>query len=105
MFWKLLLVILTAVVTAAMLLAIRQQRLETAHRASIVHRRLATQETALWELQHRIASRCAPEELRAVLESLDLRWEPIPDEPVARAADWVAGACDEAPSVEPWSGG
>jgi hypothetical protein len=100
-FCKLLLVIVTAVVTAAALLVIRQQRLETAHRASIVHRRLATQETSLWEMQHRIAAACTPQELRAVLEALEQRWVPIPDEPVAADGAWVAEAAPQAA----WSGG
>ncbi|MHC5004142.1 MAG: hypothetical protein ACYTJ0_13585 [Planctomycetota bacterium] len=81
MFGKLLLVILTALLTAAALLVTRQQRLETAHRASVIHRRLAEQERSLWELQSRIAAACRPESIRSAMERLDQAWEPIPAEP------------------------
>lgn len=89
MFGKLLLVILTAFVTAAGLLVMRQQRLELAHRASVVHRRLSEQERSLWELQHRIATACRPAFVRERMSTGEHRWVPIPNAPPERRDEAV----------------
>ena len=81
MFPKLLLIILAATLTAAALLVIRQQRLDLAHEASDLHRRIGELEPSRWNLEVQIADRCHPRELRLVLEQDDERWIPIPSEP------------------------
>jgi hypothetical protein len=79
MFGKLILVILTAAFTAAALLVLRQERIDTAHEMSTVHRQMLEHERALWELQCEIARLSRPEEIRRLMEQLNGPWTPIPD--------------------------
>jgi len=79
MFGKLLLVILAAAFTAAALLVLRQERIDTAHEMSVVHRHMLEHERALWELQCEIARRCRPEEVRRMMDELEEQWTAIPD--------------------------
>ena len=79
MFGKLILVILTAAFTAAALLVLRQERIDTAHEMSTVHRQMLEHERALWELQCEIARLSRPEEIRRLMQRLDGPWAPIPD--------------------------
>ncbi|MDY7107030.1 MAG: hypothetical protein SYC29_00180 [Planctomycetota bacterium] len=84
MFGKLILVILTAAFTAAALLVLRQERIDTAHEMSTVHRQMLEHERALWELQCEIARLSRPEEIRRLMEQLNGPWAPIPDPESAR---------------------
>lgn len=79
MFSKLLLIILTAALTAVALLGIRQQRLECAHQMAKVHARLSQHHQALWELRSEIARRCRPEEVRRLVEQQRDDWTILPD--------------------------
>ena len=79
MFGKLLLVILAAAFTAATLLVLRQERIDTAHEMSVVHRNMLEHERALWELQCEIARLCRPEEVRRMMDELQEQWTAIPD--------------------------
>ncbi|UCD74127.1 MAG: hypothetical protein JSV91_10090 [Phycisphaerales bacterium] len=82
MFAKLLLIILTIIVTAAALMITRQRRIDAMHEMSGLHQRMVEQEAALWILRSRIADRCRPERVREALERLGGEWEPIPNQPL-----------------------
>ena len=84
MLGKLLLIILTAALTAAALLVIRQQRIDTAHRMSIAHQRMVDSQRALWKMQCEIAAQCRPEQVRQMMEQLDEKWTTIPDPETVR---------------------
>ena len=79
MFPKLLLIILIAALTAAVLLGLRQQRLERAHQMSQVHERLNQHHQALWQLRSDIASRCRPEEVHQLVRQQSDDWTILPD--------------------------
>ncbi len=84
MFPKLMLVILAAMLTASALLVIRQQRLDLAHEASHLHRRISELEPTRWDLEVEIADRCHPRELRLVLEQVDEQLDSDPQRTTAR---------------------
>ncbi|MHC4989741.1 MAG: hypothetical protein ACYTGC_02075 [Planctomycetota bacterium] len=100
MFAKLVLVILTAMLTADILLVVRQQRLDLSHEAATVHRRFQQQEAALRALQEQIAEACRPEAVRLALDGFDVEWVPIPADPAAATPEQLLsdGACG-APEV------
>jgi hypothetical protein len=77
MFAKLAFVVLGAGATAAGLLVLRQQRIETSHEMSRVHGQIMTHERALWHLRSEIAGACGPEAVRERLEDLGGEWVPI----------------------------
>lgn len=81
MFPKLLVIILVAGATAAMLLVNRQQRIDTAHDISVLHQRLLNQEQTLWRLQRDLAERIRPERVREYKEKLGGAWVAIPSTP------------------------
>ena len=85
MLGKLLVIILAAAATAAMLLALRQQRIDTAHEMSLVYQQMLQHERSLWLLQSEIAYRCRPEEVRHMMEQLSEQWKTIPDQGVLDA--------------------
>ncbi len=77
MFAKLLLIILVMGATACALLAIRQQRIETAHESALLHQRLLDGEQVLWKLRSEIAVRCQPDQVRLAMAGLGGSWTPI----------------------------
>jgi hypothetical protein len=79
MFAKLLLVILVAALAAVVLLGLRQQRLECAHRMAKLHERLNEHRQALWELRSDIARRCRPDEVRQLVNDQGQAWTILPD--------------------------
>ncbi len=81
MFPKLLVVILALGITACSLLASRQQRIEAAHEAALLHERLIGHERAQWKLRSEIASRCRPDEIRSALSGLGGSWSPLLEHP------------------------
>ncbi|MHC4948958.1 MAG: hypothetical protein ACYTG1_11965 [Planctomycetota bacterium] len=83
MFAKLLVIIVAGGATAVVLLANRQQRIDTAHEMAIVHQRLIEYRRALWALRTDVAGRCRPERIRTAMTELAETWDPIPAEPVA----------------------
>jgi len=86
MFGKLLLIILTAGGTAAGLLVIRQDRIETAHRMAQAHARILEHERALWQLRAEIAASCRPAAVREMIAPLPDSWQAVPDPTNPRAA-------------------
>jgi hypothetical protein len=85
MFAKLLLIILTIIVTAAVLMITRQQRIDAMHEMSGLHQRLVEQEASLWILRSRIADRSRPQQVREAVKRLGGEWMPIPNKPVQGA--------------------
>ena len=77
MFLKMLAVILSATLLGAMLLDMRQQRLEAMHEMAELHSRISQLRTSMWNLQGRIASKVEPQQLRAAIERAGLNLEPI----------------------------
>lgn len=70
MFAKLVLVILSVGITAGVLLATRQQRVQTAHELADVQRRVAEHDRTLWRLRAEIASRITPTRISAAAARL-----------------------------------
>lgn len=81
MFAKLLLIIVAVGAVACALLVIRQQRIDTFHEMTQVHRRLSEHERTLWEMRAEIAERCRPSQVRLAMNGLDLNWVPLPARP------------------------
>lgn len=75
---KLAVLIVAAGVVAASLLVTRQQRIEAAHELTTLHRRMSTNERALWAMRAAIAERCRPEAVRLMLETRSTDWTSIP---------------------------
>ena len=63
---------------ACALLVICQQRIDTFHEISLIHRRLLKHDRTLWELRSEIAHRCRPSQVRLVVHQLGDNWQPIP---------------------------
>lgn len=81
MFGKLLLIIISVGAVACALLVIRQQRIDTFHEMTQVHRRLSEHERTLWEMRAEIAERCRPSQVRLAMNSLEINWIPLPARP------------------------
>jgi hypothetical protein len=79
---KLVFVILTVGATASALLVNRQQRIETFHEMSLIHRRVLDHESTLWRMQSQIDQRTRPAEVRQSLLSLGGQWSTIPATPI-----------------------
>ncbi|MCP3904032.1 MAG: hypothetical protein GY715_10400 [Planctomycetes bacterium] len=77
MFSKLVFLVLAAGATAAALLVLRQQRIETSHEMSRLHNQIMRHERVLWHLRGEIATACGPEAVRLRLTDLDAQWAPI----------------------------
>ena len=77
---KLLLLILFAGATAASLLVIRHERIETAYEMSRVHRQAMERQRTLWSLRWTIAERTGPEETRRLMEEQAVEWGDRRDE-------------------------
>lgn len=77
MFAKILVIIITFGVLGCALLVNRQQRIETAHRISLTHKRLAEQERGAWRLRAEVARRCSPNRLREAASQSRQTWAPI----------------------------
>ena len=95
MFPKLLLVIVVLGSTACALLVNRQQRIETAHRAALMHQELIEQQQRLWTMRAMIAERCRPECVRVAVNGLGGSWSPVvvveePTSPSTKLAGWSA---------------
>jgi hypothetical protein len=91
MFLKTAVIILTLCATALCLVVLRQQRIDTVHEMSLVHRRLNGHEAALWKLRDRIAGECRPQRIRQRLDESGIEWAPIPtDAPAPRPEPSIA---------------
>ncbi|MFA9478355.1 hypothetical protein ACERK3_08605 [Phycisphaerales bacterium AB-hyl4] len=76
MFPKLFVAIVFAAAIGAVLLGLRQHRLEMMHDMVRVHREMDAVRQQTWDLQVRIAERLEPEALRDAVERADLSLEP-----------------------------
>ncbi len=99
---KLLVLIVGAGAVAASLLVMRQQRVETAHELTTLHRHLTMNERSLWELRAGIAERCRPEAVRRMLDELPTGWSAIPRRrpvvpPIAPVPPGAAAGASAAP--------
>jgi hypothetical protein len=94
MFAKLLVMVLVTGATAAGLLVLRQQRIETAHELAAVHARLLEDERLLWKLQSDIAATCRTDTVRHMLDELSDDWSTLPDP--------VALETTAPPAQDPW---
>jgi len=77
MFAKLAFVVLGAGATAAGLLVLRQQRIETSHEMSRMHSQIMRHERVLWHLRSEVAGACGPEAVRERLREIGGEWVPI----------------------------
>ena len=77
MFAKLLLVILVMAATACALLVNRQQRIDTAHRAAVLHQEILRQRQQCWAIRRDIAVESQPVRVRAALADIGGEWSPI----------------------------
>lgn len=96
MFAKLFITILALGCIAAVLLVLRQQRIDLAHEMAESHQRLVEQETEVWRLRAEVVSRCRPEDIRRAVEQSDQTWTDIPQRPAPTepTASSVAGGND-----------
>ena len=79
---KLITVVIVATAVAAVLLGLRQQRLQLMHEMAAMHSRINDNRQVMWDLQVRIAERTQPEALHAALARAELEVQPIvPDTP------------------------
>ncbi len=77
MFGKLLLIIIVMGATACALLVNRQQRIDTAHRAAVLHQEILRQRQQFWAIRRDIAVESQPERVRAALADIGGEWTPI----------------------------
>ena len=90
MMLRLVMVVVAAAAIGAVVLGLRQQRLQLMHEITKMHGQMNRQRHDIWDLQIRIADRLEPERLRHAVAGADLDVEPItpsspPGEPVAVA--------------------
>lgn len=81
MFGKLLFIIVSVCAVACALLVIRQQRIDTFHDMTQVHRRLIEHERTLWQMRAEIAHRCRPSQVRLAMNGMNVEWVPLPARP------------------------
>jgi cell division protein FtsL len=77
---KLLLVILSALLTAVCLLQLRQQKVILNHQTQELHRKINDSQAELWNQQLQVAAYTAPNAITATVNALDVPL--VPDAPV-----------------------
>lgn len=93
---KMITVVVFAAAVGAVLLGLRQQRLQLMHEMTRMHAQMNGSRQDTWDLQVKIAERTQPTELREAITRLNLELEPIT--PADPGAGWP-GAVAEAPLV------
>ena len=79
MFGKLLIIIVAFGLTSAKLLVLRQQRLDEAHRISMLHQQILEREAELWRVRGDIARLTHPAAVRDLLaQHPNTAWAPLP---------------------------
>ena len=73
---KLILCLIFAVAIAAVMLQLRQQRLELNHQANILHNRIEAQQARLWSQQLQIAVYTAPNAISKTVGDKNLKLVP-----------------------------
>ena len=77
MFGKLLILILAVALTGAMLLVMRQHRVDAAFQTSGLHRELLQHEQTLWDARRAVAEATRPDAIRDMLDDTQLTWTPL----------------------------
>jgi len=79
MFGKLLIIIVAFGLTSSKLLVLRQQRLDEAHRISMLHQQILEREAELWRIRGEIARLTHPAAVRELLaQHPNTNWSPLP---------------------------
>jgi len=94
MFAKLIAIIVFATVLGAVVLGLRQHRLETMHEMTRQHQRVDDMRQALWQLQDRIAEDCQPARLRQAIDAAGLELEPMTPLATDRQSRWMVSTGD-----------
>ena len=76
-FAKLMTAVLVLVLAFAVVLGLRQQRLELMHEMSVLHQQMDADRKETWDLQTDIAARTQPQKLRDAAERVGLEFEPL----------------------------
>lgn len=80
---KLIMVVVFAAAIGAVLLGLRQQRLQMSHEMAKMHAKINKARQETWDMQVRISERMEPEALKEAIERAKLDLEPItPGAPV-----------------------
>lgn len=74
---KLIAVVVIGTALAAVLLGMRQQRLQMMHEMARMHSKINASRQEVWDLQVKIAERMEPEFLKAAIARAELQLEPI----------------------------
>ena len=90
---KMITVVVFAAAVGAVLLGLRQQRLQLMHEMARTHAQMNRSRQDTWNLQVEIAEKTQPTELREAIDRLNLELEPIT--PTDPQAGWF-GAVAEA---------
>ncbi len=89
---KMITVVVFAAAVGAVLLGLRQQRLQLMHEMARMHTQMNHSRQDTWDLQVKIAERTQPTELREAIARLNLELEPItPSDPATSWPSTVAG--------------
>jgi len=105
---KLAILVLATAATAAGLLSVRQQRLQTVHDTHRAVQEAAALDRTLWELRAELASLTAPDRVEQLLEHSTVdAWIPIhasppePANPPEGAPRWISDAYPSPPDATP----
>ena len=89
---KMITVVVFAAAVGAVLLGLRQQRLQLMHEMARMHAQMNRNRQDTWDLQVKIAEKTQPTELREAIARLNLELEPItPSDPNSTWPSAVAG--------------
>lgn len=86
MFTRLLLLILAFALIGAVLLDLRQRRIDAMHDMALLHKQMRETREDLWQNQYHIAERVRPDALHDAIERVGLELEPI--NPAEAKEDW-----------------
>ncbi|MDP9174992.1 MAG: hypothetical protein M3O30_14190 [Planctomycetota bacterium] len=87
---KLLLCLICSVATAAVLLQLREQRLNLTYQANKLHNQIEATQAKLWNQQLNIAICTAPNAIAATAKSQDLKLS-VPNSPAGKHS-WIASS-------------
>ncbi|MCC7409252.1 MAG: hypothetical protein IT442_14395 [Phycisphaeraceae bacterium] len=77
---KLGFLIASTFLVGSLLLVLRQQQFEEAHRLVRAHKQIDQAQRELWQLQVQIAGELQPQTLRRTIQTLPVEFEPIVDD-------------------------
>ena len=91
MFFKSLILAIAGVGVAASMLAMRQQRFDTAHEMAVLHKQIDNARRSMWDQQVKISNEVQPAKLEASIARSGLKLEPLVQVP-DRTAPPASGA-------------